>query len=281
MARFYLYRIVLTEVRQPTLFGRRDRAKALYEAFHAKPSMRSRGAVMWHVGNVEDIDEDSVYFRIGRTGRAIEPRFNDETSDFIDTEAENAPYTHGFCHFPFQLCALATNAKLAPNAKSIASRLEMLLRRTPAIQSIDSRLELGGIQDPESFIDAINVAYAVTRFSVGFGLPNPIDADEDFEKPMQRYLSALGGRRGVTTVSSVDDLDREVMGQMARAAASRGNKASAVVREHPGAAALRKKLEGNPASLDVRDVPQDEDRRKFVADLIATYVAIRGSTAKQ
>lgn len=281
MVRFYLYRVIVTESRQQHLFTQLSRKELLRSAFHAKPSISTRGTVEWHLGNVEDIENSALYFRVGKTGKTLEARFDEETADFVDTEFENAPYTHGFLDLEYQVCVIATNARLAPVTRSIANRLSDLLQATQVVNAQNATLDVAEIVDPSSFIETVESAYAVLRFTVGFGLPNPFDANEDFQKPMQNYLASLGGDQGSTTASGKGDLDRKVIADMARAAAATGKTASAKLKVSYEAKPQLKKMEGMPATLDEETIPEGEARREFVRKIIAAYIAIRGHDQKR
>ena len=70
--------------------------------------------VAWHVGNVEELEEGNIYFRLGKQSRATLSQI-DNTGNFTEAELANAPYTHAALDFSLELCALAKNTALSPS----------------------------------------------------------------------------------------------------------------------------------------------------------------------
>src|SRR5690242_10646485 len=89
-------------------------------------SLRAR----WHIGNVELLDPDALYFALGRAGRSRGPVLDEATGDFVDAEFDSAPYTHVLVDIPRELIAVAQKSSLAHNAAAIVRRLERLLDQT-------------------------------------------------------------------------------------------------------------------------------------------------------
>lgn len=93
---------------------------------------------------------------------------------------------------------------------------------------MESQFELDLIPDPESFLEKLYSAYAVKRFRATFTGPNPIDADELFQKPMSYYCQQLGADEGSVAVKG-ESLDDDAVAAVAKSTAATGNTASALI----------------------------------------------------
>lgn len=63
--------------------GRRIPCELLRRALEERPEAAGRLGVVWHVGNLESLDDSGIYFRFGKTTRATieayrDGRFGDE-----------------------------------------------------------------------------------------------------------------------------------------------------------------------------------------------------------
>lgn len=82
------------------------------------------------------------------------------------------------------------------------------------------------------------------RFSFTASFPNVFDAQDQIQRPAEKFNKAVGGDK--TTVEVVGpDLDEEILVDLARGAAATGEKASATVRQ-PGKRNKRISLSGSP-----------------------------------
>ena len=71
MLEFYLYRFRVHPATQRNLFtGEKTRPEILREVLASLPAGELRRGIVWRVGNVNPLDESSLYFRIGRTTRS-------------------------------------------------------------------------------------------------------------------------------------------------------------------------------------------------------------------
>lgn len=274
MFEFYLFRIKVYLSQQYGLFENQGRRGVLQEALEEKPSAELRKGYVWHVGNLAHVEANGLYFALGRTTRALIERFDEEQGNFVEENFETSPYTHVFLDFHYQVLVLAKKTRLAPTPKGIATQLEKLLNASRAVEIAHARVEISQINDPEDFVEHIRNAYAVTRFGMEFGHPNPWDANEDFQKPMQKLLSRTSGFRGSTTIQG-EDLDRDALEKLVRATASTGNDAQATIKMSPRGKAKRKRLKGNAAVIAHDEIASGEQRRGLLDVVRAYYERIR------
>lgn len=275
MFEFYLFRIKAYPPQQYTLFpDDRNPAGVLREILENKPSAELRKGYVWHVGNLTPVGRDSVYFALGRTTRSVIERYDEEAGNFIEEDFETSPYTHAFLDFKYQVLVVAKKTRLAPTPRGIVGQLEKLLNSSDYVQANKVRIEISQINDPEDFVLQIRQAYAVTRFNMEFGEPNPWDADKDFQQPMQRLLKKSEGYRGNTSIQG-EDLNRDTLEELIRATASTGNDAQASIKTRPRGKVKRKRLKGNAAVVVQDEIASNEQRRDFVQIVRDYYEKIR------
>lgn len=274
MLEFQLFRIMVHLPKQKSLFPVPEtREEILRHMIHSKPSAEFKKAMTWHVGNISQLDQHGVYFRVGRTTTSkIEVYQN---GNFVDEEFETAPYTHVILDLFLQVCAIARKAKLSPTAFGIARQLVRLFNHSSLAQSLQARFEIGQINDPEDFISHIQRAYRISKFWVTFSKPNAWDVNQDFHKPWQRLLQETDGERGKTELQGLD-MRSPVLVELARSAASAGDDASASIYMGEGQPRINKRLKGNPVTVRQEDVDSEEQRSKLLQLIQHVYRTIRG-----
>ena len=109
------------------------------------------------------------------------------------------------------------------------------------------------IPDPESFLEKVFSSYAVKRFKAEFTGPNPIDADEVFQKPMSYYCQQLGADEGSVLVKG-ESLNQEAIASVAKSTAATGNTGSALIQTEKGARPIAISFKG-----DARKVLIDQE----------------------
>lgn len=195
---FYLFRIKITKPEQVSFFhevglSRRD---IIIRALNEKPSLSKREGHIWHIGNIRKIDEDYYYFAAGRTTKSIIEKFNSETGNFLEEEYETSPYTHVYLNARLGILSVAKKKKLSPTIIGISNLIKKLLFHTKVFGLNDLRLDIDPITDPKDFISSIESAYAIKKYTFHFSLPNPIDVDHLFHKPMENYLITAPNIKG-------------------------------------------------------------------------------------
>jgi hypothetical protein len=272
MIRFQLFRLRLFV--SPTLFNQDvDRIELLEKVIKGRPSAELRKGYWWHIGNVEIIDDKGVYFALGRTTKSIFELYDIETRNFVIDEHAESPYTHAYIDFPRQVLAIAYKPRLAPDTKAIAKQLEKLLNIQEALHGSNITADIAPLNDPRDFLTHIKVAAIVQSFTAEVTLPNPFDSHEDFEKPYQRFVRATEGYKGKAMVQG-DDLNREVIGEVAKACAAAGNDASARMKDTERSRFRTRHLKGQAVTLDYNDKDQDESPKSFLDAIRETYKAI-------
>lgn len=231
---FHLYRAKFIKPAQVDLFHPEISAKEMFEAgLDERPSIELRKNNAWHVGNVEYFIEGGGRFAIGRTALQTVEKFDEATGDFTELVDDSGPYTFVYFDSNLGLLGIGKKSKVAADVKSIARKIQKLLSSTSLVNrnKIDVRVEF--IRDPEGFLQKIFSAYAIKRFKARFTGPNPIDADELFQKPMSYYCQQLSAEQGSVTVAG-ESLNENAVAEVAKSTAATANDATAFIQNAKG-----------------------------------------------
>lgn len=270
---YHLYRAKFIKPAQLPLFVKSKSSMELFlESIHDKPEYTLSSGSEWHLGNVRMLDEFSGSFAVGRTTKTTVEKFDKETGDFVDELDDSGPYTVVIFDAKIGLLGIAKKSKLAPNASSIARRIkDLLLTTRVAIESgIEIRVDV--IPDPEDFLDKLRGAYSIRKFRATFTGPNPVDADEIFQKPLSVYAQSMGASSGTLEVVG-EALNEEVAESVAKSTAATGNTASARVIPNRGTKAKNIKMKGDAVVVAVED---DATNSQVLEQMHAEYMRVRG-----
>jgi hypothetical protein len=230
-----------------------------------------RAGYRWHIANVQFYSEFSGYFRIGRTTLTASPTFNPE-SGFTEQVSEFSPFTH--CVFDAQIgfVGIARNTELAQETDAIARRVADALSSTRPVEENSIFVELTPIPNPEGFLHDIDSAYRVIKFSATFHRPNPVDADEIFQKPLAKLLATANGQLGKAEVTG-EDLNREAIKAITRSTAATGNDATARVRTGRGKRSKKIRLRRSTVTASYEE--EEHNPAQVLADLRTLYKRVR------
>lgn len=275
MLNFYLFRIKIHEPPLPSMFDEEKSAsERIREVILSKPSEELRKGFIWHIGNVIELKENGLYFALGRTTKTIVELYDEDEGNFVEEDFESSPYTHAFVDLTYQLLSIAKKTRLAQTPKGISKQLERLMNSAQELAESGRSVEILQISDPEEFINHIRNAYSVSKFTMEFGEPNPWDANEDFQAPMQKLLKESHGRKGRTSISG-EDLKRETLEDLTRASAATGNDVQALIKSSQDERGVIKHLVGNPATVSEDEVASDEHKITLLLKVRKYYIQIR------
>jgi len=241
-------------------------------SIHNKPEYRLSSGSEWHIGNVKMFDNYSGSFAVGKTTKTTVEKFDKDTGDFVDELDDSGPYTIVIFDAKIGLLGIAKKSKLAPNASSIARRIKDLLSttRTAIDSGIDIRIDV--IPDPEDFLDKLRGAYSIRKFKATFTGPNPVDADELFQKPLSVYAQNMGASSGALEVVG-EALNEEVAESVAKSTAATGNTASARVVPYKGTKTKNITMKGDAVVVTVED---DATSSQILERMQDEYMRVRG-----
>lgn len=265
MIEFQLFRIKVFPPVQEDFFRKKmSRSEILKQALLSLPSKELRKGAIWRVGNVKELDDNAAYFRIGRTLSSKVEVYQD--GEFIEKEFESAPYTHVLIDLNTELCAIAKKTKLAPKTISVARQFIRLIGKTKVAEDSGAVFQVNEVSDPEDFISYLKKAHSITKFWITFTRPNAFDVNQDFVKPMQRYLEETCADKGKAEISG-NGLDVNNLEELARSAAATGDDAIAEMKGSEKGKKVRKYLRGKSVTVPV-DSFDDIDQKKSVMQRI-------------
>lgn len=260
--KFFLYRLKLIPPKQAELFPEDLRAGQLFgAAISEKPSVELYGEIVWHIGNLEDFEGGFGAFAIGKTTRATVEKYDATSGNFVEREDEPGPYTWVVYDKSLGILGIAHKPRLAPNTSTVAKRLASILRNAKEVKGRKFDVRVDTIPDPVDFIGKLSAAYAIKSFKASFTGPNPVDADELFQRPLSVYCRTINATGGSAEVRG-PSLDEETAVAVARVTAATGNDASATIQPTSSEREARISLHGDNAVVSFDEaVPRAEVAR--------------------
>lgn len=274
MLQFTLFRIKVLFGHQVNLFGEHSPQEVLAASLLERPSQELRRGFTWHVGNLEELDDNSYYFALGRTTTSTLTLWHDERGEFEEVEFDDSPYTHAVVDIHLGVLALASKSRLSPKVEGIGRQLEKLLNATQAASIADAEIDISVIRDPAEFIEMLRTAYSIERFTFTFSRPNPFDAEELIVKPMSRYVLETDGAEGSATVKG-EALDSDALEDVTRSAAATGNNATARLRSTEHAKPITRSLKANNTIFATTKEDADTNKISLLVRMRAAYRRVR------
>lgn len=270
---YHLYRAKFIKPAQlPLLAENQSSMDVFLKSIHDKPEYTLSSGSEWHIGNVKLFDGFSGSFAVGRTTKTTVEKFDKESGDFVDELDDSGPYTVVIFDARIGLIGIAKKSKLAPNASSIARRIQDLLSTTKtAIDTgVDVRVDV--IPDPEDFLYKLRGAYSIKKFRATFTGPNPVDADELFQKPLSVYAQSMGASSGTLEVIG-EALNEDVAESVAKSTAATGNTASARVVPSKGKKPKNITMKGDAVVVTVNE---EATNTQVLEQMHEEYTRVRG-----
>lgn len=270
---YHLYRVKFIKSFQLSLFSQDKSSSELFiDTINEKPALILTTGVEWHIGNIEYFDNHTGSFAVGKTTKKTVEKFDEVSGNFIDSVDDSGPYTTVVFDCSIGLLGISMKSQLAPKASTIARKIKKLFEQTrTAIESeIDIRVDF--IPDPDDFIEKLKGAYSIKKFKATFTGPNPVDADELFQKPLSVYAQKMGAEKGTLEVQG-NALDEEVAEIIAKSTAATGNTATALILRDEGSKAIHIKMK---KTAIIVNVDEDATPREALLQLQEQYVRVRG-----
>lgn len=278
MLEFQLFRIKVYHSGQMIFDGPKKPSEILLEAIESLPSAELRRGMIWHLGNIYKIDENGLYFRVGRTIKAKREIYKD--GNFMDQEFEEAPYTHVVLDIPIEVCAIAKKPKLSPSPRGIANQLIRLLAGSKTAKYYEAQFEIDWLKDPKDLITHLKQAYNISRFSMTFSRPNPFDVEEHFRKPFGQLIRATQAEKGKAQVEG-ENLKSQVLEDLTRSAAATGDDAVARLQLDEKQKPTTVRLRDNPVFLQQDDVSSGEQKKSILNKVREAYRKVRGKLSNE
>ena len=272
VSEYHLYRIKFIKPAQRKLFPPELSASEIFkDALSEKPTMELRQNNVWHIGNIKYFNNLTGVFAIGRTTKTTIEKYDDLTGNFVEGQDDSSPYTFVIFDRSIGLIGIAKKTKVAPKTEAIARRIKGLFEKTNVVIEHDVEVRVDLIPDPKNFIEKIRSAYAIKRFKAHFTGPNPVDADELFQKPLSVYCQQMAGEQGTVEVVG-NSLNEETVEVVAKSTASTGNTASAKIQTKRGSKPISVSLRGDVVKVTVKE---NQSEQEILEDIQATYYEVR------
>lgn len=269
---YHLYRIKFIKPRQIEIFHENISASEIFAAsLLEKPTTTLRQDNVWRVGNIEYFSDKIGAFAIGRTSQTTMERYDKESGNFIEKLDDSGPYTHILFDQSIGLLGIAKKSKVAPNVPAIAKKVKALFEKTTIIKNHGIEVRVDPIPDPDSFISKIKKAYSIKKFRAAFTGPNPIDADELFQKPLSVYCQEINGEHGNVEVKGTS-LDEKTIEAVAKSTAATGNTASATIQPGRNEKTTNIQLKGDATRFQA---DSETPRKNLIAELQKIYYQVR------
>lgn len=215
----HLYRVkIIKSTQQSLLEPDRSPKDIMLAAIFEKPQKLIENGTGWTIGNVTPESESTGAFAIGRITKKSVEKYDEDTGDFVEEIGDAGPYTLAFYDAGIGLLGILKKSSVAASPASISRRIKELFNIADVIKQSDVEVKISYIPDPDDFIDKIQAAYSIKKFRATFTGPNPVDADEVFQKPLSVYCQAMDGDSGSVEVVG-NDLDADTAEAVSRSTA--------------------------------------------------------------
>lgn len=275
---FHLYRLKIEQSIKPPLFKDptnqpRDIILAAIERIFSQNFQKAQS---WRIGNIHEPTQNTIFFAFGKITRATHGFYDESRGDFIEETFEEAPHTYVAIDLEHQICAIAQKAKIAPRVRNIARNLEKLLNAVhqTEMEYHDITFTLNEINDPEEFITLIRTAVCISKFEMTFSPPNPFDAEEQFQRPMEELLKWSHADKGQTSIKG-QNLEPNTLEKLSRSAAASGNNARAHIQSPSDTKPVPKKLAGNTTTVTIDDIVTDDQKFNLIQKIRSAYLRVR------
>lgn len=228
---------------------------------------------VWRFGNWQKFGEFSGTFSIGRVKSKVKSGFDEAKQEFFDEQGMDAPHTNVVYDAKLGVIAIQKKGELSPNTNGVSNKLKDLLQSIEFVNGAEITVRVDLISDPKDFITQIKAAFSISKFVATVTGPNPIDADELFQKPISTYLNTLNGNEGKVEING-PNLDSEGIIAVAKSTASTGNKASAVVKFSRSGVKRRIKMGKNALVLSYED-GKEPKREEIYGEMMQAYHEVR------
>lgn len=270
---FHLYRAKFIKSSQmPLLAKELTPADIFIGAIKSKPNFHVNETSIWHIGNIHYINDLSGSFAVGKTTKATVEKYDEESGDFVDEVGDSAPYTKVIFDCRIGLLGIAKKSKLASDAKALSRKVKELFENSKIVLDTEVEVKIDQIVDPEGFIEKLKSSYAIKKFKATFTGPNPIDADELFQKPLSVYCQEMGALSGNLEVQG-DSLNEEVAEAVAHSTAATGNTATARIVRKKGNKPIPITMKGSAVVVPVDEVSSTGEA---LEQILEKYQEIRG-----
>lgn len=230
--RFYLFRVKFIRDHQKNIFDDGATPEQIFiNAIKEKPSIKLPRGGEWKLSNLENIGIHGGKFAVGRITQANTDKYDYSSDEFIETKDQQGPFATIYFDSRLGVVAIEEKSKVNSKVDATAKRLHDLLNQSDAVSNRMIKCRVQELRDPDDFIKKIKESTRVLSLRSTFTGPNPVDADDYFQKPLEVYADKSKADRGVIQIFG-SNLDKEVVIAVARTNAATSNDASAKIEKN-------------------------------------------------
>lgn len=276
MATFQLYRVKTSESASLLADRSRSAMDVVLSMIQEEPSKHLKRGQRWRIGNIELVNEYSVFFAFGKMIERKQDFFDDTRRNFFETTRDEAPYTSVALDLQYQVCAIAKKPALSQRIDYIANSLADIWNASRTPDTAHFRFVLERIDDPSEFVTLIRTARRIRRFEIALSPPNPFDVEEQFHRPMEELLSAMNASSGKMSLSG-EDLDANIAEELTRSAATTGNTTKARIQSDESTRPRAVQSGGTPITIEETHFETIKEKYLLFERIRETYTRIRRS----
>lgn len=200
----------------------KGRSELLSMAIRSRPVCVFRGDIEWRVANLFVIDKKSIRFCFGKTGPKKEGKL--ENGDFVSINDESSEYIYCFLNLDLGICGIQVNSRLGKN-DDLFSKLLKTISSSYVVKEAGIIVDGGVIENPKTFLQVIEEAKRITKFTMTFSRPNPWD-EEDARKNLAIMSENIDSYDNRIFFSSKKGLKKDSLPRLTRATVSSGDTAT-------------------------------------------------------
>ncbi|WP_157799349.1 hypothetical protein [Qipengyuania seohaensis] len=272
----HVFRIRCEPFDQTDLFAEeREASDVILDSILAHPTAEVGGGSEWHIAAAEKFAGRAIIFQFGRVQSITSPQYDGTRERFYEAEAERAPYVHGVFDGETQACVIEKKSGVTAKPSEVAAKLQKLLNSVDFPAKSGFRVVVDELRDPENFIEQVRQAERITRFQFTAEFENPHDVYKLIHEPAEQYNEQIRGQK-TTVETRGEDLNKDVVEEMARSAASVGDTASATILDGERGRGRVIYLRGTPLLEKLEFSAGLEDiKERMLAALKAAYIRLR------
>lgn len=131
---YHLYRVKSIKSPQLRLLSKYISQDELFTRVLAeKPMIELRQGSIWHIGNIQYLNEMSGFFAVGRTTKTTLEKYDESSGNFIEEIDDSGPYTFVLFDRRIGLLGIAKKAKVVSDVFSIARKIKGLFEKSRSI----------------------------------------------------------------------------------------------------------------------------------------------------
>lgn len=225
----------------------------------------------WAIGNVKKIDDNSLFFILGRD-KPKEVGVRDSEGDFTDTKIDLAIYTRIVLDWRTEICGIEFN----PEFQGIpVKRFASVLKESDVAKALDVDFKVMPVDNPEMFVQWIRSSKKVVSYGFTFSPSNFRDVEQDIQIPLQKMADDFNGKSNNIRLANKSGLDKERLESITWPLVAAGESVKARCRIGTDGRAETRSSKGSQAFVEVDTLEGDEDKSIAMDTVRRRYEEVR------